>query len=138
MAMQRQLAVFALVAAIAFPSTNVRAAAINDTQESWTRHQQELAATNALWQSANVARFVTLPTNLQAANAPQVRSERIAYWGWYPPGYRNGYWGPRPYRYYGGYVAPYNAYYNGYPAYYYGPRVGVRVYPYGRVWGGYW
>ena len=26
-----------------------------------------------------------------------------------------------------------------YPAnYYYGPRVGVRVYPYGRAWGGYW
>jgi hypothetical protein len=137
MSTQRQLAVFALMAATAFASTTVRAAAINDIQESWTHHQQELAATNALWQCANVSLFTSLPTNLQATSAAQVRSEPIAYWGWYGPGYRYGYWGPRPYRYYGGYVAPYNAYYGGYPGYY-GPQVGVRVYPYGRAWRGYW
>jgi hypothetical protein len=139
--MQRQLAVFAFMAATAFASTTVRAAAINDTQESWTQHQQELAATNALWQCANVSLFASLPANLQAATAPPVRSESIAYWGWYGPGYRYGYWGPRPYRsygYYRGYAAPYNTYYSGYPGYYYGPQVGVRVYPNGRVWRGYW
>ena len=137
MSMQRQLAVFVIVAAAAFSSSTLRAAHINDTQDRWARHQEKLARTQALWQDANASLFATLPTNLQAANAPQLRSEPIAYWGWYGPGYRYGDWGPRPYRYYGGYVAPYNAYYGGYPGYY-GPRVGVRVYAYGRAWGGYW
>jgi hypothetical protein len=81
-----------------------------------------------------------MPESLQPAASPSV-DERIAYWGpyrgWYGPAYRYGYWGAPPRYYYRGGPAYYNSYYGGYPDYY-GPRVGVRVYPYGGYWGRYY
>jgi hypothetical protein len=72
--------------------------------------------------------------------APSSVDERIAYWGpyrgWYGPVYRYGYWGAPPRYYYRPNRVYYNAYYG--PDYYYGPRVGVRVAPYGAYWGRYY
>jgi hypothetical protein len=138
MSIRRQLTVFAILAITAIAPTPVQATRIDDVQDRWARQQEKLAATQSLWQDADLVLFTSLPTNLRAIDAAKVHSEPIAYWGWYGPAYRYGYGGPPPYRYYRGYATPYNTYYGGYPDYYYGPRVGVRVYPSGRVWGGYW
>jgi hypothetical protein len=138
---------FVLVAvfgAAALQTTFAWATRVEDARDRWIDWGQQNSARQALWQDANASIITAQPASVQVTGTSRAKAEPIAYWGpyrgWYGPGYRYGYWGPPPYRYYYRYGVPYNAYYNGYPDYYYyGPRVGVRVYPYGgRVWGGYW
>jgi hypothetical protein len=138
-ATKKKLCLLTVLAALAC-ATNLYAARISVD----ARSSQNVTARQALWEDATASMLADSAANLEARNSTKAPVETVAYWrynGWYG----RPYWGGAPYRYYG-YGAPYSAYYYGNPNQYnyapgpyYGPRVSVRVYPYGsRAWRGYW
>ncbi len=138
MSMNQQILIEAIlaIATIALPPS--KEASISDAQDQISPAATPVAPL-PLSEDPTATLVNQAPDNLQPAS-PSAVDERIAYWGpyrgWYGPAYRYGYSGAPPRYFYRRGPVYYNSYYG--PDYYYGPRVGVRVAPYGGYWGRYY